>query len=170
MNRPEGPHILGPPCPQPSRGLLCRSKRGPGGASLKPGLKQRRHGRTRTTLKRARGRGPLGKGVCRRLMQRSECVCSRLESCRPPSLLPVCDRGVSYRVDLGGRVPRGPGQETAVVEPASTSRLAMSSVGGCCGVSAFASAPSPQRGYFQVALTRGSGVTWCLKRSRLSTW
>ena len=128
MNRPEGPHILGPPCPQPSRGLLCRSKRGPGGASLKPGLKQRRHGRTRTTLKRARGRGPLGKGVCRRLMQRSECVCSRLESCRPPSLLPVCDRGVSYRVDLGGRVPRGPGQETAVVEPASTSRLAMSSV------------------------------------------
>ena len=44
------------------------------------------------------------------------------------------------------------------------------STGGelCVGVlwSAFASAPPPQRGYSQVALTRGSGVTLCLKKSR----
>ena len=40
MNRPEGPHLPGPPCPQSGWGLLCRSKRGPRDASLKPGLEQ----------------------------------------------------------------------------------------------------------------------------------
>lgn len=76
MNQPEGPHLPGPCCPQPGRGLMCRSKQGlwqdhhPGDASLKPDLKQQRHGRTRTTLERARGGGPLGKGLCRRLAQK----------------------------------------------------------------------------------------------------
>lgn len=52
------------------------------------------------------------------------------------------------------------------MEPASSPRQGVSFAWGYCGVSAFASAPFPQTGYSQVALTRGSGVTLCLEKSK----